>query len=237
MEKTKKYVEDLCDLKEKLYTSARDALAKGCQNVDTHEMGEVVDMIKDLAEAEEKCWKACYYKSIVCAMKKSEEEDEMMMKLAMSGEGGDDMMDYRRGMRRGYDNWRYSSGRFAPTGRGHRSGYMPMDDDMDPWMDEAQRMGYDGGDRGASSNRNQNGSNNRMGYMPSERGDRYDRYNRARMGYNETKDARSKEHMDTAARDYVVDIAESVREVWKDADPAMRKEIKNKLVALTGEMN
>ena len=38
------------------------------RNMDTREMGQVVDMIKDLAEAEEKCWKACYYKSVVEAM-------------------------------------------------------------------------------------------------------------------------------------------------------------------------
>lgn len=36
--------------------------------MDTHEVGMIADMIKDLAEAEEKCWEACYYKTVVEAM-------------------------------------------------------------------------------------------------------------------------------------------------------------------------
>lgn len=256
MEKTKEKYNQLMELKEKLMTVAKQELERGAQNVDTHEMGEVVDMIKDLSEAEEKCWKACYYKTIVEAMKKSEEAEELALKLEMSGMGDSEGMG-----RMGYDSWRYSSGRFAPSGHGHRSGYMPqqMEEDryIDPWM-----MGYSGGGRGGSSNSgnsgrssssgssggSQNGSSSgssggsygydgRMGYSGSERGHRYDRYNQARMGYHESRDAASKEHMDASSREYVVDVAEAVKEIWKDADPAMRKEIKNKFTALMGEMN
>ena len=39
------------------------------QCVDTHEMGEVIDMIKDLAET-------CYYVSIVEAMEDKEDHEE-----------------------------------------------------------------------------------------------------------------------------------------------------------------
>lgn len=244
MEATKAKVRDLCELKEKLMCSAKEAISRGMQNVDTHEMGAVTDMIKDLAEAEEKCWKACYYKMMVEDMKKDTDE--------MEREG-------YKGGRMGYDNWRYSSGRFAPTGRGHydRAGFMPGEKLDEPWMmaegfgDSAldRMMGYSDGSRGGSSSHSspgsQNGSsygssmgsNDRMGYPRSERGDRYDRWSKARMGYHESKDATSKERMDATAREYVVDMAEAVKEVWKDADPAMRKEIKNKFVALTGEMN
>lgn len=235
MEKTKQKVSELCELKDKLMCCVRDEFSKGIQQVNTHEMGQVVDMIKDLAEAEEKCWKAKYYESIVEAMEDEKDYEEMMAKMGQGGEG-----------RMGYDNWRYSSGRFAPTGHGHRSGYRPGETVDDPWMMAEgfgrQNMGYSGSNgRGGSGDgrgsQSGMGGNGRMGYSGTERGHRYDKYVQARMGYHESKDATHKEHMDASARDYVMDIADSVEEIWRDADPAMRKEIKNKFVALTGKMN
>lgn len=212
MEKTRK----LCDMKDKLVTAMCDQLNMGIQSVNTHEAGEVIDMIKDLAEAEEKCWKACYYKSIVEAMKNEEEQYERMSPEE----------------RRGYDHWRYSSGRFAPSGRGtYSAGYRPMDDEwaedmrVEPWMSDGQNRSMP------------MSSPDRYGYTPSMRGMKYDKYARARRGYDEHKDAHSKTQMDESAKEYVVDMAESVREMWRDADPALRKEIKNHFVALTGEMN
>lgn len=236
MEELKMKAKEICELKDTIVSWAKEAANQGVQNVHANEMGAVTDMIKDLCEAEEKLAKACYYKSIVKAMKDEEEEIERT--------------GYRGG-RMGYDNWRYDSGRFAPKGRGHRSGYMPGED-IDPWMmaegfgDNPMHdmRGYSDGGRDGSSSYGQNRSHEmhgmhdgRMGYSGSERGHRYDRYAKARMGYHESKDAASKEHMDASAREYVVDIAESMKEIWKDADPAMRKEIKNKLVSLTSEMN
>ena len=119
---------------------------------------------------------------------------------------------------------------------------------MEPWMmaegfeDPWTKMhGYQEGRGGdGDTTRSADGSmwnSNRMRYSGSPRGHHYDRYSKARMGYHESKDAASKEHMDATAREYVVDVAESMREIWRDADPTMRKEIKNKLVSLTGEMN
>lgn len=234
MEEAKRKVKELCDLKDQLMCCAKEAIGKGIQNVDTAEMGEVTDMIKDLCEAEEKCWKACYYHQIVEAMHKAEEEEKM------------------HGGRMGYDNWRYSSGRFAPTGRGHYdpAGYTPNEDGQIPWMhDEHMRdgwddtMGYSSGSSGRGSSGSSGSSGNsgsmsgRMGYSGSPRGERYERYYQARMGYHDAKDPASKQHMEETTREYVVDIADSMKEIWKDADPAMRKEIKNKLVAITSEMN
>lgn len=215
MHEVKQKADKLCEIKDKLVTAVADQINMGVQNVNTHEAGQVIDMIKDLAEAEEKCWKACYYKSIVKAM---EEYDE-----------GREYMDPEE--RRGYDHWRYSSGRFAPSGRGHySSGYRPMEDmhDMDPWMSTGH---------GEGQNRSRMDGSDRYGYTPSMRGMKYDKYARARRGYDEHKDAGSKTKMDESAKEYVVDMAESVREMWRDADPALRKEIRNHFVALTGEMN
>lgn len=121
-----KKMENICDIKNRLI-----ALVEGgsLDSASVEVNGQIIDMIKDLSEAEEKCWKACYYKKIVEAM----EEEE-----AMSGH------------RAGYDPWRYpSSGRFASTGHGKRMGYMPMDN-LEYWEEfnradfgkDLGRMGY-----------------------------------------------------------------------------------------------
>lgn len=59
------HVNDICEMKEKLIDWTKEELSKSKECIDTHEMGEVIDMIKDLFEAEEKCWKSCYYKLLV----------------------------------------------------------------------------------------------------------------------------------------------------------------------------
>lgn len=58
----------LCDMKAELTCAAREALCGDLEKVDTHELGEVVDMIKDIYEAEKDCAKAKYYKTVVKAM-------------------------------------------------------------------------------------------------------------------------------------------------------------------------
>lgn len=61
------------EIKKKLIEEVESEIERmgSVKNMDTRELGMVVDMIKDLAEAEEKCWKACYYKSVVEAMEMS----------------------------------------------------------------------------------------------------------------------------------------------------------------------
>lgn len=99
---------------ETLTETALCELEKGVECVNTKEFGEVVDMIKDLAEAE-------YKARISKAMEKAEDEEEAEEKYMMKrfkDEYGDE-----EGERRYYDDYRYKrSGRFAPKGRGS---YMP----------------------------------------------------------------------------------------------------------------
>ena len=61
-------------MKERL-VSCVEAQLGDIHNVDTHELGEAIDMIKDLEQA-------MYYCSIVKAMEKQEEEEEFYHKLA-----------------------------------------------------------------------------------------------------------------------------------------------------------
>lgn len=122
MEKTKMKVEELCDMKKQLMTALKSQMGN-LDNLDTKEAGEVVDMIKDLAEAEAYCWKAKYYETVVEAMKEGEKEPHY-------GES-----------RMGYDTWRYSNGHYAPTGHGHKSGY--IGDKYPHGMWDEPVMGYD----------------------------------------------------------------------------------------------
>ena len=60
-------MEKLCQIKDTLISLVEQQMTNP-QCVNTHEMGEVIDMIKDLSEA-------CYYGSIIDAMLESKEEE------------------------------------------------------------------------------------------------------------------------------------------------------------------
>ena len=61
-------MKELCRIKDTLINLVEQQMANP-QCVDTHEMGEVIDMIKDLAET-------CYYVSVVEAMEDREDYEE-----------------------------------------------------------------------------------------------------------------------------------------------------------------
>lgn len=142
MEETKKKTSKIEDAKERLVEAFNGAISGGIESLDTEEAGAVTDMIKDLAEAEEKCWKACYYKKIVEAMDESNE-------------------------RMGYDRYRYANGEFAPKGRGTR-GYTPVYmEGEDFYKDMSDHMlGYTPDDARTNRGTNNMAANGtrRMGY-------------------------------------------------------------------------
>lgn len=108
------HIERIHSMLEKLTECALSQMERGIECVDTCEMGQVVDMIKDLCEAE-------YHAKVTKAMEKYANEEILEKWEAYSGDG-----------RRHYDNYRYKSGRFAPKGSGRR-GYIdyPVYDDYD----------------------------------------------------------------------------------------------------------
>lgn len=219
-----KKLEDISEIKNKLSGWVKTELDKEgipCTPEEIEILGEVTDMIKDLTEAEEKCWKACYYKEIVEAMKKEGEENE----------------------RAGYDHWRYSSGRFAPTGSGHYSpGYTPMhmmDDDYD-------MMGYTKSQSGNRTSYSSDGrstgsySNGRSGYthpmMGNRLGDSYDDYDMARRHYTETHSDEDRKKMDDHAKKHIEETVETIKDIWKDADPNLQHIMKEKFGKLINDM-
>ena len=157
---------------------------------------------------------------------------------------------------------RAANGRFVHrSGRGRSAGYTPylhmMEDGMDeydmydemPYPMTGYRMGYTDGNRGGnmgnssssgSYSGNYGGGNSRSGYegmrQPSRYGESYDRYSDRRRHYHETKDAESKKQMDDSMKEYMSDISENLREMWKDADPTLRQTMKADLTKVVQQL-
>lgn len=60
-------VEEIYKLKNKIIQHV-ETEAQDMSRANIHELGELVDMVKDLAEAEKECWEASYYRAITEAM-------------------------------------------------------------------------------------------------------------------------------------------------------------------------
>ena len=132
-------------------------------------------------------------------------------------------------------------------------------DDM-PYPMTGYRMGYtDGrsgdsgnmGNRGGNSNSGNSGNSNSYGYgdgdgnsrygyermrQPSRYGESYDRYSDRRRHYHETKDAESKKQMDDSMKEYMADVMENMRDMWKDADPTLRQTMKADLTKMVQQL-
>lgn len=260
MHELEQKLKPIMEMKEKLTQWCKTELDKGENQVDTAEMGQVIDMIKDLAEAEEKSIKGAYYKCLVKEMK-----DEKPMGGIM-----------------GYDNWRTNSGRFANKGTGNyrpqqsgRRGY-PMTAEGDwrpeygPWGEEDMydTMGYNRGGRGGSSGGRNSGSSgsgrsgsssegsnggdsqggssgDRMGYsdpdyeriMSDERHGRpYREWKLSRRHYNETKSESDKQEMSEHAKEHISDTINTMKEIWMGADTDLKTKMKSDLTKLMSEM-
>ena len=179
---------------------------------------------------------------IVEAMDEAEEEEKVMGRMGYRG--------------------RARNGRFVHrSGRERSAGYMPylhmMEDGMDdydmydemPYPMTGYRMGYTDGNRGGnmgnssssgSYSGNYVGGNSRSGYegmrQPSRYGESYDRYSDRRRHYHETKDADSKKQMDDSMKEYMSDVSENLREMWKDADPTLRQTMKADLTKMVQQL-
>lgn len=218
MKETKEKLQKICEMKENITTFAKSVIEGDKADLDS--AGKLVDMIKDLAKAEKDCWEACYYKTVVEAMTEGDDE------------------------RAGYDHYRYASGRFAPTGHGHRSGYIPEESfhDHRMWERENGRLGYPNSNDGSGSNGmrgmgsgSRGNSGNRSGYS-DEYGSSYGRYRDSRRHYHESRSQADKEEMSHHAKEYLAESISTMREIWADADPDMKKKMKEELSGLCKEL-
>lgn len=212
-------------MQEILTEKALSELEKGIENVDTCEMGEVVDMIKDLAEAE---YRATITKSMDESKKEEEEYDKILLR-ELKEEFGDEAG------KRFYDHYRYADGRFAPKGHGtYQRGYSEPYYHMTPEMyrdmdrDSRARMYYtetsmnDGG----ASNSRMNESN----------------YDRAKRNYTETKEMhRTNTPQDKEAKmreleKYMKELSADITDLMSGMSQEEMNMAKSKLTTLVSKM-
>lgn len=204
------------DMIEKLSECAKCEIDKGIENIDPCEMGQVTDMMKDLAEA-------MYYRTLMKAMEESS-ADETMEMFERFGDG-----------RRFYDNYRYANGRFAPKGRGTRRGY-----DEPPYFHMTPEM-Y----RGMEHDRDIDRNYGRMYYTePTESGMNMTEsgYDKAKRHYTETKEmhkantAEDKEHKMKSLENYMKELSGDITELLTDMTAEERTMLKSKLSTLVSKM-
>lgn len=218
----KEITEKLGEIEKKIIEHLEGCIAeKGLACMDAEETGEVVDMIKDLADAKKNCYKAKYYETVVEAMEDADEEEELMMKMAMG----------------------YTPRRSSSTGRYMRPGYVPMYlwDDEDVMASDGM-MGYtpNGGGNRSQSGNNISGMGGRGGHLDgwgSQYGRPYEEWRMAKRSYTETRSPEDKKRMDDRANEHIMASITTIREVFNDADPNQKKRLKQDLASLLNEMN
>ena len=190
---------------EKLSECAKSEMESGIQNVDTCEMGKVVDMMKDLSEA-------MYYRTLTKAMDESTSEETLEM-FERYGDG-----------RRFYDKYRYADGRFAPKGRGtYRRGYDEPYYHMNPDMYREHTPEY---------YRDMDRENGRLYF--SEPITTESRYDKAKRMYTETKakhNSGSVEDKQLTLKEgekMLNVIIDELMEMVSDATPEMKNMVKTK---------
>lgn len=251
IEEETKYLTKMC---EKIGDAINHELDKGIEKVNTEELGEAVDMLKDLYEAKEKMVKSCYYKQVMEAMEEHDfEDEEEIMDEGRRGYRGQPRSQSGRFMSRG-------DGRRSNRGRSSRRGYddMMMYDDMD-W-DEMERMrdmdrpigrmGYSGsGSMGGSQGQSGSGSSSmgsgqsNGGSMSNARGYSESRYDRAKRGYEETKSihkdnsAESKQMKMKSLEDYTKELASDITDMVQDMSAEEKNLLRTKLQTLAQKVS
>lgn len=223
------HIKNIHSIIERLSECVKCEVDKGIDQVDTKEMGEVADIIKDLCEAE-------YYAKISKAMDEAE-----------YGEDYDYMGAYDEHERKGYRGQRRDSrGRYMS--RRSYTEPMMMHDDMreKDYMDG--RMYYGGSTGGNTSNMGgassgmSGGSSNtgsrgysEGGQMSSrmQRDGREGRSGESRRGYMESKETgKDKSEKMHELETYMKDLSEDVTEMIGGMSPEEKALMKNKMQTL-----
>ena len=232
LEKLESKMEELSMLKKDLMSCLKTEFAKGIHMMDTKEAGEVVDMIKDLAETEKLCYEAEYYKTVIEAMEEKDEESEKY----------------------GYRRSRNSMGRFTLSGG--RKGYRPYIDQMpyvegyldDPDFEESMRTGYTSGQGGSSGqNRSTDGRSGtysggvRRGFTEDsdwdDRGGKaYNEYKNYRRYYTTSHSSSDKAEMEKHMKEHINSTLETMKEMYETAEPELKKKMKSDFTKLVNEM-
>ncbi len=214
LEEETKFAKEIC---EKLQEVIKSEFANGTEHVDTEEMGEVIDMWKDVCEGKEKIIKACYYKQIMEAMEESEYGEDY-------DEDGPMEKRYYRGQRRD-SRGRYTSKRYYESPIMMNEPYMHMSEDMrDMDLNEGRMYAPYSSNSGRSSGSRSNSSSNsnsRYGYS-------YDKYMNNRRNYKKDEPEGNRKRMEELD-EFMEDLEDMARNVISDMSPTEKQAWKAKL--------
>lgn len=204
-------MERLKDMKETLITCVENQLYSNYQNVDTKELGEAVDMIKDLSEA-------IYYCTIAKEMEDCKEQEKMMKhmhqyKMMPRYEEEPISLDYKEkeSNRRYYD------------GRGDSTSY-----NMGRGSDGRRYYGHD----------IYPSSMDEYNYPTEIRDFREGRSPMTRRNYMESKELhQGKEKQMKELEKYIMELGQDLTEMIKDAEPDEKAMLSQKLSILVDKLD
>ena len=207
-------IKNMHEMIEKLVSCTRAELdKKGIEKIDAKELGEITDIIKDLAEAQ-------YYRTLVIAMEESEYGEDY------DENGPMEERRYYRGQRRSPN-----------TGRYMRRGYdemLPIDyheigrmRDMDMGMNRMYYSGsgsMNGMSHGGRDYREGRSGNSRRGYMEAKD-----------MHKDETPEAKQKKMKEL--ENYMKDLSMDVTEMISSSSAEEKNMLKSKMQELIAKIN
>ena len=118
--------------------------------------------------------------------------------------------------------------------------------------------GRAGNQNGDSSDGSRSGRSSRMGYTPdmdmmpymrkmedydewddddTDYGKSFKRFRKAKRHYTQTHSETDKQKMKEASNNHMLETISTLREMWDEADPELRKRMKTDLTTLTASMN
>ena len=209
------HIKRIHEMIEKLTKCAEMELEKGVENINAEEMGEVTDMIKDLAEAE-------YYSKISKAMDEAEYGEDYDYRGAFD--------EYERKGYRG--QMRDSKGRYTSRRRGYMPDMMMYDDE---WEDMQKNRDMD----------RHLGKMYYTEPMTMHNGNTHteSRYDKARRGYEESKamhkgnTVEDKQHKMKSLEEYTKELAEDITGMVHDMSPEEKSLLKQKMQVLMQKIN
>lgn len=194
--------EQLKAMKESLMACAQAQMGN-LEQVDAKELGEVVDMIKDLCEA-------CYYTEITESMEEAKKEDEILSKIDQA------------------DSSRFYGGRMTPVYRGGRRGYgkdyyPTVYDPNNDYYRNKDRMYYDGN---GSNSMNGSRTYRPMSESRYERGRRM--YSESKMMHPSDTQEDKAANM-ASLEEYLKGLSEDVTELVGTMDASEKAAVKQRI--------
>ena len=259
------HVKNIHCMIEELADGLKSNVTKNMKADEVKVLGETVDMLKDLCTAEYYARISKAMEESEKEDEEEAKYMMKQMKEQYGEEDGERMyrMGYNRNR---YSNGRFAPrGRGRRMGYMPSEMRMPYLEDeymaeylgYPDYMDDVKmRMGYNSGGRGGNSGMGMRGGDMNNGNMGGNDGNQgrsgygdgrgesegsrygrsYDSYRENRRHFTETKSEESKKHMENSMKEYTNDVMENIREMWRDADPTLRKSMKEDLTKMVQQL-